>query len=293
MIYSVLYILFFSFGLVLIQKVDVNISPFFSLLFASVLATIYFNVVNFRKLKAIYLHVFQNKKIWLIVMLIVLWMWLTTIFGPGLIGASFFNFIYFALLGILGFLFTSLKDFNKNKNKFYLGVTISLLLAFSIIFFLTKNFDLNKVIGILLALLGGVGSFVYFKQSQIFMRKTNFSASQVLAVRFYLAIFLLSFLSPFRQTITTLHFNQWLDLLMLTLATFIIPLYFSQKALEKISAETHAIINSFCPLITGVFQWVFFRDLAVFNIIIYFLYAFLISGFYFTNHLTRVKKDEI
>src|SRR5260221_289840 len=102
MIYSFLYVLIFSIALVLIQKLDIIIPPLFSLLVTATIATIYFNLINKTSLKKIYAHCFQNKTDWCFVMCIVLVMWSTTMVGPGKVGASLFNFIYFAWLGTLG-----------------------------------------------------------------------------------------------------------------------------------------------------------------------------------------------
>src|ERR1700736_3698265 len=104
MIYSFLYVYVFSVALVLIQKLDVSIPPLFSLLITASIASLYFNIINRHQLKKTYAHCFENKKQWFWVMLIVLVMWATTMIGPGQIGASLFNFIYFAWLGMLGFM---------------------------------------------------------------------------------------------------------------------------------------------------------------------------------------------
>src|SRR5436190_10171733 len=116
MIYSFLYVLIFSIALVLIQKLDIIIPPLFSLLVTASIATLYFNFINRKNLKKIYIDCLQNKRDWLLVMCIVLVMWSTTMVGPGKIGASLFNFIYFAWLGTLGFLslsFHNKKQYNK------------------------------------------------------------------------------------------------------------------------------------------------------------------------------------
>ena len=64
MIYSFLYVFIFSIALILIQKLDITIPPLFSLLVTTIIASIYFNMINRKSLKKIYTDCFQNKKEW-------------------------------------------------------------------------------------------------------------------------------------------------------------------------------------------------------------------------------------
>ena len=121
MIYSFLYVLVFSFGLVFIQKMDVNVSPIFSLMITATIASLYFNIINFRHLKKMYSDCLNNKKLWFFIMLLVLVMWSGAMIAPELIGASLFNFLNFACLGSLGFLSQSFQDWKNRKQKFWTG----------------------------------------------------------------------------------------------------------------------------------------------------------------------------
>src|SRR5206468_5738208 len=132
----------------------------------------------------------------------------TTMIGPGEIGASLFNFIYFAWLGTLGFMFLAVQNFNKHKNKFYFGLCLFLLILLNIAFELKTSFTCKTISGITLALLGGTSSFIYFKQSQSLAKNATLSATQILAVRFYLSIFILLLLVPKHGFENYLTFNN-------------------------------------------------------------------------------------
>lgn len=281
MIYSFLYVFAFSIALILIQKLDFNIPPLFSLLVTVTIATIYFNLINIKYLKKIYLSCLQNKKNWFVVMLIVLLMWASTMIGPGKIGASLFNFIYFAWLGILGLVMTSLKNGKKNKINLYLSLCLLILISCNIAFELQTDFSSNTLYGIVLALFGGTASFVYFKKSQELSQHALLSATQLLAVRFYLAIIILAIILPKHSIVHYITLTNLINLTVLALLSLIIPLYFSQKALEKISPEQHAIINSLCPIVTGILQKLVFNDIRNNQLFIYFIYSMAIAGFYF------------
>lgn len=283
MIYSFLYVLVFSVVLVLIQKLDISISPLFSLLVTSTIASIYFNAINKNHLKKIYLDCFHNKYKWIVVMLVVLVMWGTTMIGPGKTGASLFNFIYFAWLGMLGFISLSLQNWQEYKIKFYFGACLFLLIMANVFFELHASFSLDAIYGILLALVGGTSSFVYFKQSQSLAKNASLTATQVLAVRFYLAIFVLLLILPKQNITGYLSVSNIFSLIVLAFFSLIIPLYFSQKALEKITPEQHAIINSACPIVTGILQQLIFNDIRIEQMAIYFLYTLAIICFYFIN----------
>jgi hypothetical protein len=283
MIYSFLYVFAFSVALVLIQKLDISIPPLFSLLVTATIASLYFNLINKNHIKEIYSDCFRNKKQWIVVMFIVLVMWATTMIGPGKIGASLFNFIYFAWLGMLGFILQSFKNWQENRIKFYFGFCVFLLIILNIFFELHVSYSYDSLYGIVTALLGGTASFVYFKQSQILAKNTRLSATQILAVRFYLAIIILAIIVPKHQIHDYLTLSSSASLILLAFLSLIIPLYFSQKALEKITSEQHAIINSICPIVTGILQQIMFNDIKAEQVIIYLLYTFAIASFYFVN----------
>lgn len=283
MIYSFLYVIVFSVALVLIQKLDVTIPPLFSLLITASIASLYFNLINRRQLKKIYSDCFNNKKEWFSVMAIVLVMWGTTMIGPGLIGASLFNFIYFAWLGMLGLIILSLQNWKTQRINFYFGLGLCFLVILNIILELRSSFSYNSIYGIVLALIGGTSSFIYFKKSQALAKTAELTATQVLAVRFYLSIFVLAIVIPKGDFAEYFTLMNAINLVLLAFFSLIIPLYFSQKALEKITSEQHAIINSLCPLVTGVLQEVVFNDLRVEQMVVYLMYSGMIASFYFVK----------
>src|SRR5262249_28791080 len=157
-------------------------------------------------------------------------MWGTTMIGPGKIGASLFNFIYFAWLGMLGFMVLSFKNWREYKIKFYFGLCLFLLIIASVFFELRSSFSYQTLYGIFLALAGGTSSFIYFKNSQALAKNAHLSATQVLAVRFYLSIIVLFIILPKQHIVHYLTFNNLATLVLLAFLSLIIPLYFSQKA---------------------------------------------------------------
>jgi threonine/homoserine efflux transporter RhtA len=256
------------------------------------IATLYFNIVNIGKLKVLYKACWQEKKMWLAVMLTILVMWCCTMIGPGLIGASLYNFLYFSFLGAIGFLSLSIIAWYKNRSKFYFGLGLILLIIIAIIDQIVNADNKISILGIGLGLLGGLVTFIYFKQSQALVNRIQLKATQILAVRFYLTIIGLFVIIPKENFKFLLAMNTTLILLALAAISLIAPLYCQQKALEKISSEQNAIILSLIPVVTAFIQLIVFHNVNYKFILIYFIYfTIILVSYFFSKFKTRVLEE--
>lgn len=280
MIYSLLYVIIFSFGIILIQSLYSSVSPIFSLLVTSIIATLYFNILNIGKLKVMYASCFQQKQLWLSIMITILIMWGAAMISPGIIGASLYSFLSFSWTGMLGFIFLGLDRSKRERAKLYLGIGVLALIVYTVCNSLWQTPSWKQALGIILALLVGSSVFVYFKQSQAIAKVINLAASQILAVRFYLTITVLLIILPKHSIASYLTGIEFLKLFLLAFFTLIIPLYCQQKALEKISAEQNAIIVSLTPILTSILQAIFFKKISISQDVIYLLYTFIIISSY-------------
>ena len=283
MIYSFLYVVIASFGTVFIEKLFASISPFFSLLITATIATLFFNIVNIGKLQAIYRACWQEKNLCFAIMITILVMWSCAMSSPGLIGASLYSFLYFCWLGMIGFLSLSIIDWKNNYKKFYFFIATLLLIILSVWSVLEHAFLRSEILGIILALCGGTSAFVYFKQSQALIKRIKLSATQILAMRFYLTIFVIIIFLP--KGSFSLYFSPFnlMQLTILSLITLIVPLYFQQKALERISSEQNAIIMSLTPVVTAFIQELAFRNVDLKFIVVYLLYSVIVASSYLVN----------
>jgi hypothetical protein len=283
MIYSFLYVLIAGMGFVLTEFLDLKIPPAFSLFFASLIATIFFNLINFRKLRHMYKGCWEQKWLYLAIMVTILVMWNCTMIGPGLIGASLYSFLYFTWLGMLGFFSLCLIDWEKNYRKFYFGLGALILILVSVLHALRMQVSYNIGFGIFLSIVGGTSSFIYFKQSQLLIKRIQLTATQILGVRFYLTIIISFVLIPKGNFSFYLTRINLLEITFLAFLTLIAPLFFMQKALEKISAEQNAIILSLTPCVAAFLQALFFKNVTIVDVAIYLLYTLLVSLSYFIN----------
>ncbi len=283
MIYSFMYVFVFSFSAVLIQKLYFNISPLFSLLISASIATIVFNIINIRKLKETYRKLWSQKAACVGIMVTILVMWNCTMIAPGLIGASVSTFIYFAWLGMLGLLISGMDD----RLKLYAGLFVLLLIALVIGINISHEFSRNILFGIILSIIGGTSSYVYFKQSQSLINKTQLSAIQILSFRFLLTIIALFAVLPKGSFFIYSTWENYLELTLLAITGLIVPLFFMQKALEKISSEQNAIIISLTPVFISFLQEFIFKDVNFKYIVIYLLYTLAISSPYILKNMQR------
>lgn len=237
-----------------------------------------------------YLSCIQNKKLWLAIMVIILIMWLCAMIGPGLIGASLFSFLNYASMGMFGFLSLGIGNANKDRLKLYFGLSVLLLMFIVMIADLRGSFSIKVMLGFFLPILGGACSFIYFKQSQALSKVAQFSATQVLAVRFYLTIIVLCIIVPPHSFSIYFTINNLGQLFILALLSLIVPLYFLQKALEKITSEQNAIIISLCPVMTAILQELVFKNVDLKFIIIYLLYSMIVAFSYVVNKTSRKGK---
>lgn len=283
MIYSFLYVLIYSCASVFIEKLYFNISPFFSLMITATIATLFFNLINTGKLKVIYAACWREKKLWLGIMMSVLVMWCCTMTGPGLIGASLNNFMYFACLGMLGFISLGIAKGRNGKNNLYFALVIGILIVITVFDKVNHTFNEESVLGLLIGIIGGTANFIYLKQSQVLIDRIKLSATQILAIRFYLTIIVLFFLIP--RDSFNLYLTWWniFELITLSFMSLIIPLFFMQKALEIITSEQNAIIMSISPVVTATIQQVIFSNVQFKFIVIYILYFLIIVASYFIN----------
>lgn len=273
MYFNWIYVFLTAFSAVLRQIGGRNIDPAFILLIGSILAVFYFHLINYSKIKSIYQHCFKYRKNWFYLSLIVAVMWITSIYAPSLIGASLHTTIYFSVLGICG---TAWLYFQKNQKNIS-GLVGLFGLCGILIYMVVRSILIHRnhfeIFGIMLPVLGGVSGFLYAKQSANFMSLSGLSATQVLAVRFYLTIIFCFFLLPGHSLISL---NAYSFLMSASIGAFclIIPLYFTQKGIEKSGPEVSAIIVSTSPFFTSVFEEAYFKNLTWETFFISGLYAF-------------------
>ena len=263
------------------QKLYFTFPPTFSLLVAAIIATLYFNLINVRHWKTIYQHCLQQWQLWLAIMVVIAIMWFCSMSAPGMIGAAVYNFIYFSWLGALGFFFLGFSNKRANWRAIITGLALVILIIILLIDYLdTHTYSSTQMLGVALSLIGGTTSFIYFKQSQLLTSRTNLSATQILATRYYLTIIAMIAITPFHGVSHNLTIYNSFLLVLLAIISLIAPLYCIQKALDHVSPERNAIYVSLTPIVTAFLQEAVFHNVNFDYLIIYILYAIVMGVSY-------------
>lgn len=269
MFYSWIYVFVNAFSALLRQMSGDFISPALLLLVSCVIAVLYFHLVNLGKLRKIYQQCLEYKKEWAMLSLLVTVIWLAAIYSPIYLGASLYTFIFFAISGILG---TAARYHQGTHRSIHFLISmIGLLMLVLMVTVMNLNSSQNDL-GIFLAFIGGIAGFIYSMKSSAFMKSSQLSASQVLAVRFYLTMLACCFFIP-AHAYSQFNLQNVAMAFMISLFCLIIPLYFVQKGIEMAGPERNAIIASTVPLIACVFEQTYYHHTNTTIFIICILYS--------------------
>jgi drug/metabolite transporter (DMT)-like permease len=287
MFYSWIYVFVNAFSALLRQISGDFLSPAVVLLFSCCYAVIYFHLINIHKLKAIYNQCWRNKKSWFFLSILAACIWLSAIYSPSYIGASLYTFLFFATYGILGTI--HLYRRNTPETVSYVISLLGLLILLSLVIGLNLDRASHiQLLGLFLACFGGISGFFYSQQSAAFVKTTSLSASQILAVRFYLTIVACFFFLP-AHPLAQLTPNNLLLTLMVSIFCLIIPLYCIQRGIQSAGPALNAIIASSVPLVATLLEQCYFHDVDHNLFIISILYSFFTSLPYLVKQAAKFK----
>ena len=218
-------------------------------------ATIIFNLINIKKIPALYGSVFRNKKVLFQMNFFTLLNWLSTFMSLRYLDPATMICINLGILSITIFLIsTPLSKLKENK---HLGFSV-LLVLFSMGLIIQQHIntmpqvDLAMIVpGVLWCVLGGVtGAFIGLSSEA--MGRAQFSITEILATRFYLLTFVggIAFIFVHPTAIV-------IDWKYYFLASFVIvffPLLMYQAAIRELGTLIVSLLEPFSPVVTYVLQ---------------------------------------
>lgn len=204
-----------------------------------------------------YAHALSEKMLWFKMMISVAGMWLATIFGPALVDPDIYILLYFSMLCLLGVAGTIKKNFEINFLISGSGVFICTLLLVKL-FLDNSTITWGLLLGLFLGLLGGALNYIYSVQSFNFIKLTQFSVTQVLAIRFWLVELFCLPLIP-KSALYELNLYTSFLIIIIAFSSLILPIYFSIKSVATIGPERSAIIFGSIPLATYLVQFLSMR----------------------------------
>lgn len=276
MIFSWLYVFFNAISALLRQLCGLVVSPAFILLMGSIFSIIYFHCINLKHLTFIYKTAYHYYRHWFALNISITAMWLAAFYAPSLIGASLSSFLFFGLLSLLGLIFMQHQHKKINQLKHLSSLLLLILFLSTIVTNLIAHFNQTELFGIILASIAGIAGFIYSKQSAQFVKLTSFTTSQILATRFYLTIPICLILLP-HPVFLGISRHNFIFAFITALFCLIIPIYFSQKGIEKAGPERNAVICGTMPLVTALLQNYYVNPISWHNLSFYLLYSIIIS----------------
>lgn len=262
-----LYALFTAISFTYIDKLGDDINPYWSLLIMSVIATLFFNAINYKELKRIYKACYSDNIIYMQMALSVGINWLCSIFAPNLSDPFIYLALYFMVLALVGFIFME-KNNRLDRLVHYLCAMSLILLIVIVGFYYNIKENKNITAGMLLGIFGGITAYLYAHSSNKLATRNHLLPTQVLAVRFLpLVLALISWLLLNHMEIT-LSISESLILLVMAIVTLVIPIYFLQAAINKLGVTKYSIFVAITPGITFVIYSLTLKRLSVHNLIL-------------------------
>lgn len=248
MIYGILYIFSTALSLVFISEFGLQIPEELMIFLTILIAVIFFHIVNFGNLRNTYnILLLKQRKLYLINLLSAFAMWLGTFLIPIYYSPSITVFTMMCILVLSSSIYSYIKT--RVNQLIYKVVAIIILLTYfySTYFVLYPTF---KFMGMLLSTVTlGVSAFIYVLSSGR-LNQVGVLAKQILAARFWLLLAFSLGLVIKNHSFHLITYTVLLKTAFLCAIALIIPIYFSQKSIEKIGATKSAAIFGLTPIAT-------------------------------------------
>lgn len=243
--YSLMYVIFCALGAVLMDNLVNEITPIVTLLYVTAIAIFYFHIINLSKMITVYKNLLMTHKVVLLkINILVAVIWVCTYCGNYYSSATMLNYLFFITLGIAS-RFKTISAIKENNVRFFLGLV---LIVFP--FYLYPS----QAVGEMLSILGGFAAVFYNITTYNMAKKTEITASQTLAVRFWLLLIILLLYTVGNIGIEALTFSVIIKIFTLALLSFVLQIWLSQKGLFSIGVRSHGVLISMTPLVTLILQ---------------------------------------
>jgi len=256
-------------------KLMVTVSPLLILLLSSLFGCVYFHLVTYKQCLKVYQKFFIQKRLFFQINVTVMLIWLATYYSIYFSSAAVFVFEFFTIGGCISL-------FKKHaQNALWQKISVLLMLLCMLIPFLLYP---SQYLGITLAMLGGIMGYVYNALSGKAAVLLELQSSQLLAIRFWLLIFLSLMLLPASE-LRLLSWPVFLNIIAVSVASFILQIWLNQRSVITIGTQMTAYISSFTPALTFLFQGIILHDWVL---PIFFL-SLIGSGFMLLNTYCTIK----
>ena len=256
MIYSLCYILSVALFGVILKLVSLKTHGIVTTPLLIFLITFYsiiiFNIINIKNIKSTYSKLLTINKIDVFLLPALVSLSLTfTFYIPLYYTPAIHSFAFMAIMSCCASLSMLIKA--KTRRNF---LVFSAMLTIIVIFYILhlEQMSLTKSILLVVATMTcAITSYLYFVLSYKF-NEAGFRSIEVLSFRFWPICIVFGIISFMNGDIYKLPLYIIPETIGVSLITFALPVYFSQKAIEKIGPELHGTMLGFTPLLTFVLE---------------------------------------
>ena len=229
-------------------------NKFVVIFFACLSSTIFFTVISLKSVINTYVSTFRSWKIYLILSVLIGSNWLCSVFGVTYSNAFLYGLGYYILSTALAYLDVYIRNRNSKTLVIFLFACVILVIA------LFEN--LQQIHGFLIALLGGATGYLYRIATHSFSQDEKLSSTQILSVRFFPLIILLTTKFHFIE-LYTLSIHKIYIILIFSTVAFIIPNYLNQVGIIYLGANKSTLTAAFIFPISWLIEHVLHKNLVI------------------------------
>ncbi|MDQ5920847.1 MAG: hypothetical protein QG673_903 [Pseudomonadota bacterium] len=260
---AALYIAITSITFVLLSEASSSIDPMITLFSLSAVAIISFHIFGIHKIKNTYTILLQNWWICLLMSTALALDWVFMLFASIKSNPFVAMAAVFIALAISGFINLFIQTRNKSNIVSILLLLFSLYLL--IYYYQIPGYQ-NNMSGVFIGCIAGVFFYFYILFSVKLIHKTNIGTIQILAIRFWALFIGTYFFLP--KSAFSIISNKLGELILLGMCGVVLPIFFNQRALQKLGANIASVLFCLAPPVTYSFYAVINREIVLINICI-------------------------
>lgn len=289
MIYTWGYILLTAFSAVLRHTVGNEIPGMLIIFLSTFYAIVFFHALNYGQIKQLYKKTFEIKKLYILMTFLVLVMWVGAFLIPAYFTPTVQVFSALAVASFYGAFFTAKKTRQGIHVMQFIMIALILVTFYSVYY---QQYPFQKFLILLgWTFLTGTAGYLYFVKSYE-LNQSGFSAKEILAVRFWLLLLFPLFFVIKDHLYLLINFKVLYLTFAVGVITLIIPIYCSQKSIEKIGANLHSILIGLSPITTFLLERLFIQESRGIVGYLAVILALVIAAPYFIRYLITMYRNE-
>jgi drug/metabolite transporter (DMT)-like permease len=245
---GIIYVMLTALSFVFIDQLAGYINPIVSLFIMASLATVWFQILSWRKLKQLYIICTKEPQYWLLAVIVAI-NWLSSMYAPHYADPFLYLAIYFITLAIYGFVSMYIST---KKIAPLISSTLLIISLLVIAVYYDIDHQRSLWIGFVLGWIGGITAAIYAKLSASLCKKYSLGSREILAIRFIPLCLVLILFLHFEHVDFLITLKNVLTLLIMSIISLIIPVYYYQQSIIKLGVNQSAILVAFTPVVTFI-----------------------------------------